>query len=425
LPIIEHALRTAIAATGTRPLIVVGHDADAVRAVVGERADCVLQNEQRGTGHAVMVTESALRDDPSQRYLIIAADMPLVRVETLRLLAERQATTGAAIVMLTVMVDNPRGFGRVVRDATGNVTAIVEEVSCTPDQLRINELNGAVYCMDAAWMWTALPRIQPNPRKGEYFLTDLVEIAVADGRRVEAYIGADVDECIGINTRVDLADADAALRKRINRAHMLNGVSIVDPATTYIDQDVSIGNDTTILPNTHLLAQTRIGSHSTIGPNAILRNATIGNQCEIRQAVIEESQVDDGADVGPWSHLRGGAHIGAGAHVGNFGEIKKSKLGARSKMGHFSYLGDATVGEDVNIGAGAITCNYDGEHKNPTTIGDGAFIGSDTLLVAPVTIGERATTGAGAVVTKDVPPDTVAVGLPARVIRRKPRGSTG
>jgi bifunctional UDP-N-acetylglucosamine pyrophosphorylase/glucosamine-1-phosphate N-acetyltransferase len=209
------------------------------------------------------------------------------------------------------------------------------------------------------------------------------------------------------------------LRRRINRAHMLNGVSIVDPATTYIDIEVTIGADTTILPNTHLLGNTHVGEASVIGPNALLRHATVGNGCEIRQSVIEDAQVDDKADVGPFSHLRHGAHICAGAHVGNFGEIKQSTLGPNSKMGHFSYLGDATVGAGVNIGAGAITCNYDGERKNATTIGDEAFIGSDTLLVAPVEVGARATTGAGAVVTKNVPPDTVAVGLPARVIRRK------
>jgi bifunctional UDP-N-acetylglucosamine pyrophosphorylase / glucosamine-1-phosphate N-acetyltransferase len=419
IPLIEHSLRTALAATRARPVIVVGHDADAVRAAVGTRADFVVQSEQLGTGHAVMQAEAALRDDPATDLIVTAADMPLVRAETLAALAERRASTGAAISMLTVVVDEPRGFGRVTRDAAGNVTAIVEAVACTPEQLAIRELNGAIYCIDAAWLWGALRRIRPNPKKGEYFLTDLVEIAVADGRTVQALVAEDIDECIGINTRVDLADADAALRRRINRAHMLNGVSIVDPATTYIDLDVAIGADTTVLPNTHLLGDTRIGTDCVIGPNALLRNATIGAGCEIRQSVIEESQVDDGADVGPWSHLRGGTHIGAGAHVGNFGEIKKSTLGARSKMGHFSYLGDATVGEDVNIGAGAITCNYDGARKNPTTIGDGAFIGSDTMLVAPVEVGANATTGAGAVVTKNVPPDTVAVGLPARVIRRK------
>jgi bifunctional UDP-N-acetylglucosamine pyrophosphorylase/glucosamine-1-phosphate N-acetyltransferase len=419
LPIIEHALRAVVQATGHRPVIIIGRDAAAVQAAIGDRADCALQTEQLGTGHAVLMAEDAMCDDPSAQVIVTAADMPLVRPETLRALVYEREHNGAAISLLSVVVNDPRGFGRVVRDASGNVTAIVEEVACTPQQLKITELNGAIYCIDAAWLWGALRRIKPNPRKGEYFLTDLVEIAVADGRTVRAMITSDVDECIGINTRVDLADADAALRRRINHAHMLNGVSIVDPATTYIDLDVTIGADTTILPNTHVLGDTRIGANSAIGPNSVLRNATIGNGCEIRQSVIEDARVDDGADVGPFSHLRSGAHVCAGAHVGNFGEIKKSTLGPNSRMGHFSYLGDATVGENVNIGAGAITCNYDGVHKNRTTIGDGAFIGSDTLLVAPVEIGAGATTGAGAVVTKNVPPDTVAVGLPARVIRRK------
>ncbi|HEY3290367.1 MAG TPA: bifunctional UDP-N-acetylglucosamine diphosphorylase/glucosamine-1-phosphate N-acetyltransferase GlmU, partial [Anaerolineae bacterium] len=419
IPIIEHALRAAIAATNQPPVIVVGNEAQAVQTVVGDRAIFAIQAQPLGTGHAVLAAEAVLHADLSTQVLVTAADMPLVSTETLHALINERARRGAAICLLSVVVDDPRGFGRVVRDATGNVIAIVEEVACTPEQLRINELNAAIYCIDAAWMWGALKRIAPNPRKGEYFLTDLVEIAISDGRIVRAIITDDADECIGINTRIDLADADAALRRRINRAHMLNGVSIVDPATTYIDLDVTIGADTTILPNTHLSGGTHIGEHCVIGPNSLLHHATVGNGCEIKQSVIESAQVDDNADVGPFSHLRSGAHVGAGAHVGNFGEIKQSTLGPNSKMGHFGYLGDATVGADVNIGAGAITCNYDGERKNATTIGDGAFIGSDTLLVAPVEVGARATTGAGAVVTKNVPPDTVAVGLPARVIRRK------
>ena len=419
LPLIEHTLRITQQTTGVRPVMVVGHDAEAVREAVGDRADFVIQAEQLGTGHAVMQAEAALRDDRSVHYLVLAADMPLIRPESLATLVARLTTTGAAVSMLTVVVDNPRGFGRVVRDAAGNVKAIVEEVACSPEQLTIHELNTSIYCVDAAWMWGALKRIQPNPRKQEYFFTDLVEIAYQDGRRVEAVIGDDIDECIGINTRVDLADADIALRRRINRAHMLAGVSIVDPTTTYIDLDVTIEPDVTILPNTHLLGNTRIGTQSVVGPNSVLRNAIIGRRCEIRQSVIVESQVDDDVDVGPFAHLRGGAHVCDGAHVGNFGEIKKSTLGPHSKMGHFSYLGDATVGENVNIGAGTITCNYDGVNKNPTIIGDGAFIGSDTMLIAPIEIGARASTGAGAVVTKDVPPDTVVVGLPARVIRHK------
>jgi bifunctional UDP-N-acetylglucosamine pyrophosphorylase/glucosamine-1-phosphate N-acetyltransferase len=420
IPLIEHPLRVAIQTTHTRPLIVVGHNADAVQTVVGERADYVLQTEQLGTGHAVMQTRQALHNDPAEHFIILAADMPLIRPETLAMLAEQRARSSAAITMLTVVVEDPRGFGRVVRDpATGNVTAIVEQVACTAEQLAIHELNTSVYCIEAAWMWGALARIRPNPQKGEYFLTDLVEIAVADGRAVQAYVGDDIDECIGINTRVDLADADVALRRRINRDHMLNGVSIVDPATTYIDLDVTIGADTTILPNTHLLGRTRVGINSIVGPDTVLHDTLVGDGCEIRQSALEGACVDDGGSVGPFSHLRTGAHVGEGAHVGNFGEMKNSMLGPHSKMGHFSYLGDATVGADVNIGAGAITCNYDGVNKNPTRIDDGAFIGSDTLLVAPVNVGANATTGAGAVVTKDVPADTVAVGLPARVVRRK------
>ncbi len=423
LPLIEHALRIAQSVTHTRPIIVVGHEADDVRSVIGTRADFVLQAEQLGTGHAVMQAETVLQPDGTaagegiSHYLILAADMPLVRPHSLERLVERRVQTGAAIAMLTVVVDNPRGFGRVVRDAAGHVKAIVEQVACTPDQLAIRELNSSIYCMDAEWMWGALKRIRPNPQKGEYFLTDLVEIANQDKRMVIAEVGDDPDELIGVNTRADLADADAALRRRINHAHMLAGVSIEDPLSTYIDLDVILAPDVTILPNTHLLGHTRIETGCTVGPNTVLRDTVVGRHCEICQSTAEGAQVDDDADVGPYSHLRAGAHVGRGAHVGNFGEIKKSTLGPRSKMGHFGYLGDATVGESVNIGAGTITCNYDGTNKHPTNIGDEAFIGSDTLLVAPIKIGARASTAAGAVVIRDVPPDTLVAGVPAREIQ--------
>ncbi|MCS7054892.1 MAG: bifunctional UDP-N-acetylglucosamine diphosphorylase/glucosamine-1-phosphate N-acetyltransferase GlmU [Thermoflexales bacterium] len=416
-PLIDHCITTAAQATGNVPIVVVGHDAEAVRAAIGERAVFASQAELLGTGHALMQAEAYAADAP--QVVVTYGDMPLLRPETLRQLIALRERHGAAITMLTLTSDNPRGFGRVIRDAQGErVLAIIEEIACTPAQLAIRELNAGAYCFDGRWLWGALKRIRPNPQKGEYFLTDLIEIAVADGREVRALVTDDRDECIGINTRVDLADAERALRRRINRRHMLNGVTITDPETTYIEEGVEIGVDTVILPNTHLVGHTRIGSDCLIGPNSYIVESQIGDRVHIVQSMIEHARVEDDVHIGPFSHLRPGAHVGAGAHVGNFAEIKNSTLGAGSHMGHFSYLGDAIVGAHVNIGAGTITCNFDGVKKNRTIIGDHAFIGSDTMLVAPVTVGERARTGAGAVVTKDVPAATLAVGVPARVIRK-------
>lgn len=416
-PLIDHCITIATCATGTTPIVVIGHGAEPVHAAVGERAIFAVQAEQLGTGHAVMHAEACAAG--AMQIVVTYGDMPLLRPETLRRLMDLRERSSAAIAMLTLISDNPRGFGRVIRDAQGErVLAVVEEVSCTPAQLAIRELNVGAYCFDGAWVWDALKRIRLNPQKGEYFLTDLIEIAVADGREVRALTTDDRDECIGINTRVDLADAERALRRRINRQHMLNGVTIADPETTYIEEGVEIGADTIILPNTHLIGCTRIGSDCQIGPNSYIVESQIGDRVQIVQSVIEHSRVEDDVHIGPFSHLRPGAHVGAGAHIGNFAEIKNSTLGAGSHMGHFSYLGDATVGENVNIGAGTITCNFDGVKKNRTVIGNHAFIGSDTMLVAPVTVGERARTGAGAVVTRDVPDATLAVGVPARVIRK-------
>jgi bifunctional UDP-N-acetylglucosamine pyrophosphorylase/glucosamine-1-phosphate N-acetyltransferase len=296
------------------------------------------------------------------------------------------------------------------------VAAIVEEAAATPEQRQIRELNVGVYVFDGDWLWEALPRIQPTPPKNEFYLTDVVALANADGRTVLALEGDDPDELIGINTRVHLAEAGAALRRRINEGHMLNGVTILDPATTYIDSSVTIGPDTVILPNTHLSGTTTVGADCTIGPNAILRNATVGDGCTVLASVIQDSTLEAHVDMGPFARIRNGAYLAEGVHMGNFGEVKKSRLGPGVKMGHFSYIGDAEVGAGANIGAGTITCNYDGVNKNQTVIGAGAFIGSDTMLVAPVTIGARAQTGAGAVVRDSVPDGKLAVGVPSRIV---------
>ncbi len=423
-PMVDYGVEAARQLGSQPPVLVVGKQSEAVREYIGDRAVFVEQTERLGTGHATLMARDVLRGR-SDLVLVFYADMPLLRAKTLRRVVETHTASTAqpALTMLTLVADDPRGFGRVVRRADGTVAAIVEEAAATPEQLAIHELNVGVYVFDAAWLWEALPRIQPTPPKNEYYLTDVVALANADGRAVLAVEGDDPDELIGINTRVHLAEAEAALRRRINRAHMLNGVTIVDPATTYIAADVSIGMDTVIWPNTHLRGATTIGEGCVIGPNAVLSNATVGDDCTVIASVIEDSTLKNGVRMGPFARVRNGAHLGAGVHMGNFGEIKKSRLGPGVKMGHFSYIGDAEVGANVNIGAGTITCNYDGVNKHKTVIGEGAFIGSDTMLVAPVTIGAGALTGAGAVVKQPVPDGQVAVGVPARVIgaRRQPQ----
>jgi len=303
------------------------------------------------------------------------------------------------------------------------VQAIVEEYVATPEQQQIKELNVGAYCFQADWLWDALHRIEKNPKKGAYYLTDIVEIAVRENLPVQAVVHDDFIETIGINTRVHLSEAEAALRMRINREHMLNGVSMMNPEVTYIDAGVTIGRDTLIMPNTFIHGDTEIGEGNVIGPNAIIRNTKIGNRCKILASVMEGAILEDDVDMGPFARLRKGAHLKNHVHMGNFGEVKDSTLHEGVKMGHFSYIGNANVGANTNIGAGTITCNYDGEKKYPTEIGEDAFIGSDTMLVAPLKLGAGARTGAGAVVTKNVPEDTLVVGMPARAIRKVERRS--
>jgi bifunctional UDP-N-acetylglucosamine pyrophosphorylase/glucosamine-1-phosphate N-acetyltransferase len=415
-PLIEYALASAQALADERPVLVVGHGAEAVQAALGERALYVTQAEQLGTGHAVRQTEPMLKGK-CERVLVTYGDTPLLRTETLRALVDEHARHGDPVTMLTIVSAGLHDFGRVVRSPEGKVHAVVEAAQASPEEKRITELNAGAYCFDADWLWEALPRLPLSP-KGEYYLTDIVHLAVSDGGHVGAVTIDDETEVIGVNTRAQLAEAEAALRRRVNERWMAEGVTLIDPATTYIEPGVRLGRDTVIWPNTHLQGRTVIGEENVIGPNTLVRDTTIGDRCRVECSVLEGAALDDEVQMGPFARLRPGARLGRGVKMGNFGEVKNATLGPGAHMGHFSYVGDAEVGAHVNIGAGTITCNYDGVKKHKTVIGDEAFIGSDTMLVAPVRLGERARTGAGAVVTKDVPPDSLAVGMPARVIRR-------
>lgn len=398
------------------PVVVIGHGAGQVRETVGERAKFAIQEQQLGTGHAVQQAEKALKGK-SDLVLIFYADMPLLRKETFKALIRKQSRNSGPLTLLTINADDPRGFGRIVRREDGAVQAIVEEARADKEQLLISELNAGVYCAQSDWLWGALKKIKVSP-KGEFYLTDLVEIAAGEGKRVQTVELADETEGIGINNRVHLAEANAVMGDRIVERLMLEGVTIIDPATTYVEAEVKIGRDTKVFPNTILEGKTEIGEDCKIGPNSIIENCKIGNRCRVFNSILEDAVMEDDANIGPFGHLRKGARLAKGAHMGNFGEMKNSTLGPNSKMGHFSYLGDAQIAKNVNIGAGTITCNFDGVNKNKTVIDEDVFIGSDTMLVAPLKIGKRAKTGAGAVVTHDVPADTVVVGVPARVLKK-------
>ena len=415
-PMVEWAVEMAEAVGTLTPVVVVGHGQAQAREALGDRAEYAEQKERLGTGHAVQQAQSILAGQ-ADAVIVTYGDMPLLRSQTILELVrlfeqERQSSHPPVIAMLTVVREDAQGFGRIVRDEHGRVSRIVEEADCRPEEHAIRELNPGIYCFDSAWLWENLARI-PLSAKGEYYLTDIVGLAVEQGRRVVTTLAPE-EEVSGINTRVHLAEAIQLLRQRILHEHMLNGVTIVDPGATYIDDGILIGQDTVILPGTVLQGRTRIEGQSQIGPYSHVVDSQIGSRCRVTYSVVEQAVMEDDCEIGPFGHLRRGAHLAEGVHMGNFGEVKNSYLGPGAKMGHFSYLGDAEVGRGANIGAGTVTCNYDGEAKHPTKIGAGAFIGSDTLLVAPVEVGDGARTGAGSVVTRNVPANDTVYGVPAR-----------
>ncbi len=386
--------------------------------------EIALQTEALGTGHAVACAGDKL-ESWSGPIIVACGDGPSIRPDTISALVEAHQEAAAAVTLAISRPTDPSGYGRIERDREGKPSAIVEEAAATEDQLLNNEVNSGLYCFSGRHLWRWLQQLTPSP-VGEYYLTDLLEIAYREGAGI-AEVTAEATELAGVNDRAQLSEAASHLRTRINREVMLAGVTIADPATTWIEPSVELAADVTLLPNVYLRGNTAVESGTVIGPGSEIVDSRIGSQSTIRWSVVIESTVGNSVTIGPFSHLRPGSIVADDVHIGSFAELKNSRLGPMTKVPHFSYLGDAEIGAEVNIGAGTITCNYDGEsgRKSATIIGDKASIGSDTMLVAPRTIGQGALTGAGAVVTHDLAPDEVAHGVPARVVRKRRKDSNG
>ncbi len=417
--LVGHAVSAALdSAPPERIFVVVGHQAEEVQQALGDRGvRFVQQTEQKGTGHAVLCGRNQLEANGGL-LVILYGDCPLVRRETIEGLIVKQVSSTAAGTMISTRLDDPTGYGRVIRDEHGNVRAIVEQKAATPEEAAVNEINAGIYCFDSDLFWKHVDEMQPNNPAHEYYLTDMVEILIRAGHSIQPYFIADSGELLGINTRVELAQVDRIFRERTVRNLMLSGVTIERPETVTIDASVKIGMDTVIEPFTHIVGKTVIGENCRVGACSIISNCQLADEVEILPfSHIVDSKLDRGAHAGPYARMRMQSHAEAGAVVGNFVELKKTRLGAKSKAQHLAYLGDSTIGMGVNIGAGTITCNYDGSKKHPTKIGDGTFVGSNSTLVAPLEIGAGAYVAAGSVITDAVPEDALALGRARQVVK--------
>lgn len=408
LPLTGHVMRACRGAGVQRLVLVIGHEAEAVRARLGEELEYAYQETPLGTGHAVLSAHS-LFQGRTGTILVLAGDVPLLPEATIRRLLEHHVRSNAAATMLTACLDDPTGYGRVIRDETGGVTGIVEHRDATPDQREIKEWNPSIYAFKSSALWSALSRIQPTNDQKELYLTDVIGILHSDGGRIEAVPADSADDVLGVNNRVELAAAAAILRRRVLTEHMLAGVSITDPNNTYIDVGVVIGMDTTVEPGCSLYAGTTIGEDCVIGPMARISRSTIGNRCKIWASQVVESRIESDVSVGPFANLRPGTQLADRVKIGDFVETKNAWFGPAAQASHLSYIGDAEVGAGTNIGAGTITCNYDGYRKHRTVIGRNAFVGSHSTLVAPVVIGDGAFIAAGSAVTVSVPADAMAI----------------
>ncbi len=417
-PMVNFVLEAAEKLNPERTIVVVGRKAEMVKedlSCFGERVEFAHQDKQLGTGHAVSICEESLKDFEGMVF-VLSGDTPLLRAGTLGKLLDVHEKTGAAASILTARMNNPTGYGRIIRSSDGAVLSIIEEKDATDKERAITEVNTGTYCFDKNKLFEVLKKVDSNNQQGEFYLTDVIGILRDQGEKVMANATDDSNEVMGINSRVQLAKAEKALRQQINEKLMLSGVTIVDPETTFIAAHVEIGKDTVIHPMTFISGKTKIGEGCNIGPMTRLIDCKVGDSVLIENSIVRESTIEDGAELGPFCHIRPGTLVKSGAKVGAFAEVKKSEVGVGSKVPHLSYIGDTKIGDYVNIGAGTITCNYDGTDKYETVIGDGAFIGSDTMLVAPVRVGKEAFTGAGSVISKDVPDGSLAVERSEQVV---------
>lgn len=408
LPMTSHVIRACKAAGVIRIVVVVGHEAEAVQVGLGDEVEYALQTNQRGTGDAVNAARPLLHNWPGT-ILVLAGDVPLISDGTLRTLIEHHRNTESHVTLLTAYLDDPTGYGRVVRDGSGHVTRIVEHRDATEAERAIKEWNPSLYAFDSASLWSALDDVRPSNVQGEYYLTDTLGILSDRSNRIEAISTQNSDEALGVNNRVELSQAATKLRRRLLEQHMLNGVSMTDPASTYIDADVIIGQDTTIEPNCYLKAGTVIGEDCIIGPMTRIERSIIGNKSRILASQVVGSELSDEVTVGPFSNLRAGTVLGTKVKIGDFVETKQAVFGERAQASHLSYIGDAEVGEGANIGAGTVTCNYNGYEKSRTIIGKNAFIGSNSTLIAPISIGDGAFIAAASPMTENVPDDAMGI----------------
>ncbi|MGT2828311.1 bifunctional UDP-N-acetylglucosamine diphosphorylase/glucosamine-1-phosphate N-acetyltransferase GlmU [Streptococcus hillyeri] len=409
ITMLEHVFRAVSALNPEKTVTVIGHKAELVREVLAEKSSFALQTEQLGTGHAVMMAEEELANLEGQT-LVIAGDTPLITGESLKNLIDFHVNHKNVATILTATADDPFGYGRIIRNQHGEVTKIVEQKDATEFEQQVKEINTGTYVFDNKRLFEALKNINTNNAQGEYYLTDVISIFRENGEKVGAYVLHDFNESLGVNDRVALATAENVMRRRINKAHMVNGVSFQNPEATYIEVDVDIAPDVQIEANVTLKGQTRIGAESVLTNGTYIVDSIIGQGTVITNSMIENSTVADGVTVGPYAHIRPGSSLAKDVHIGNFVEVKGSSIGENSKAGHLTYIGNAEVGKDVNFGAGTITVNYDGKGKYKTVIGDNVFIGSNSTLIAPLEVGDRALTAAGSTITKKVPADSVAIG---------------
>lgn len=417
-PLVRYVLDLARELGIQRRLCVVGHGSAQVREALGPELEYIEQTEQRGTGHAVLCAAPALAGVEAP-LLLLQADCVLLTADLLRNLLADHSATGAAATLLTTRLPDAGAYGRVLRNPDGSFRTIVEAAGASADELAVREINAGTYVFQPEALFAALRAVTPDPATGEVYLTSALRLLQEQGQRVELVVADDPSTARSVNDRVELSEAAAILRARILRRHMLAGVTLEDPATTYIDAEVEIGPDTTIRPMVHLCGSTVIGEECEIGPSVRITDCVLGNRVSVQSAVLAESEVGDGTRVGPFAQLRPGCKVGRKVKIGNFVELKKATVEDGASLGHFAYIGDASVGEKTNIGAGTITCNYDGKHKHRTVIGKRAFIGTHATLVAPVQVGDGAFVAAGTVVTEDVPEDALAIGRARQVVKEQ------